>query len=722
MRLRPFALATAGALILTTLMAAPSEAAPPVNLTLHVHRPGLDADASVTAQALNGRKGVSIGRPRATAFGQQVKIRYPGKHPAEYLGFRITNDSLLGDNLRYVRAEGRHAEAWVVDGDPRVYHEPQPFNPTTVTRRGDTSYVSVEELGRLLGLTHAYGRNGYVFDGHARNTIDILTIHRGRDYVEIAVDHNRVGSNVTGNMLSFLTDLVFDDIDGYRGEDGHYHLSFGAAERLFQVRTLTIDGVDHVLRKQFVAHDGLREGSPEAAGFDPARLADLDSYLAGQVAAGFSGAAVIITRNGQVVKESAWGDAWKYATSTVDGTTRPAELLPTSSRIPVTTDTLFDLASNSKMYATNYAIQRLVSQGRLDLDATLASQPGWECFVDASSVYTGKWTIGGPGGITERHTGKDTVTIRDILHHYAGLIPDPEYPNLTSAGELWYQTTDHRDRSGIIEKICQTPLRHAPGTVFAYSDVDYMILGLLVEQVTGQPLDEYLQTEFYGPLGLQDTMFNPLKHGVAPERIAGTELNGNTRDGHVSFGTHLDGTPVFIRDQTLRGEVHDEKAYYSMAGVAGHAGLFSTTGDMAVLTQLMLNDGIYGSRQYFARDVIEEFITPYHPDPAKVDASTIGLGWRLHSKTAASYYYFNWGPSRDSFGHQGWTGTLTVIDPHHDMTITILTNMRHSPVVAPPNGFAAAQMAMGNLVPASAYAYRALSHQAASDRMGHVTR
>ncbi len=721
MRLRPFALATAGALILTTFAVTPSVAAPPVDLVLHVHRPGLDGAASVTAQALNGRKGVSIGKPRPTPFGQQVKIRYPGKDRAEYLGFTIDNDSLLGDALRYVRAEDGHAEAWVVDGDPRVYDEPQPFDPASVTRRDGTAYVSVEELGRLLGLTHGYGRNGYVFDGHARNTIDILTIHSGRDYFEIAVDHNRVAANVTGNMLAFLTDLVFDDIDGFRGEDGRYHLSFGAIERLFQVRTLTIDGVDHLLRKQFVAHDTLRGGTPEAAGFDPARLSDLDTDMAGQVAAGFSGAAVIITSNGQVVKETAWGDAWKYATSTVDGVTRPAELLPESERIPVARGTLFDLASNSKMYATNYAIQRLVSQGRLDLDATLASQPGWECFVDEASVYTGKWTIGGPGGISQRHTGKHTITIRDILHHYGGLIPDPEYPNLSSAGELWYQTTDHRDRSGIIERICQTPLRYAPKTVFAYSDVDYMILGLLVEQITGQPLDEYLEAEFYGPLGLEDTMFNPLDHGVAPERIAGAELNGNTRDGHIDFGTHPDGTPVFIREQTLRGEVHDEKAFYSMAGVAGHAGLFSTTGDMAVLTQLMLNDGIHGSRQYFTREVIEEFVTPYHPNPANVDNSTIGLGWRLHSKTAAAYYYFNWGPSRDSFGHQGWTGTLTIIDPHHDMTITILTNMRHSPVVAPPNGFAAARMAMGNLVPASAHAYRALSWETASDRMGRVT-
>src|SRR5699024_4815289 len=198
----------------------------------------------------------------------------------------------------------------------------------------------------------------------------------------------------------------------------------------------------------------------------------------------------------------------------------------------------------------------------------------------------------------------------------------------------------------------RTPLMYAPRSTFAYSDLDFMILGLIVEQVTGMRLDEYLRQEFYGPLGLQGTYFRPLDHGVNPHQVAATELNGNTRDGNVSFGTHPDGSDVYIRDYTLRGEVHDEKAFYTMAGIAGRAGLFSTTSDMAVLTQLMLNDGIYAGRQYFTEDVIEEFTTPYAADPSEADMSTIGLGWRVHSKRAAAYYYFNWGPSRSTFGHQ----------------------------------------------------------------------
>src|SRR5699024_3072940 len=108
-------------------------------------------------------------------------------------------------------------------------------------------------------------------------------------------------------------------------------------------------------------------------------------------------------------------------------------------------------------------------------------------------------------------------------------------------------------------------------------------------------------------------------------------------------------------------------------------------------------------------DVAEEFTAPHAVGGGNADSSTIALGWRVHSKNAAAYYYFNWGPSRSTYGHQGWTGTLTIIDPLHQLTITILTNMRHSPVTSPPNGFAGADYAVSDLVPISARIYRALT-------------
>jgi CubicO group peptidase (beta-lactamase class C family) len=360
------------------------------------------------------------------------------------------------------------------------------------------------------------------------------------------------------------------------------------------------------------------------------------------------------------------------------------------------------------MYSTNYAIQRLVSQGKLDITPTLASFPGWENFTDSNTEYTGDWTVGGRGGITAEHTGKSTVTIQDLLHHMAGQIPDPQYQNRNVAGGLYYQNSDIHDRSGIIDAICRTPLMVPPRTEFLYSDVDFMVLGILVEQITGQPLDEYMHDEFYAPLGLHETTFNPLQHGHSAADCAATENNGNTRDGNVSFGTLPDGTPVPIRRYTLQGQVQDEKSWYCMGGVSGHAGLFSTVGDLAVLTQVMLNGGIYHGREYFSKDIADQYTTPYALPGHSPDYSTIGLGWRVHSKRSAAYYYFNWGPSRSTYGHEGWTGTLTIIDPTYDMTVTILTNMRHSPVVDPPNGFWDSRFPIASMVPVTARVYNAL--------------
>ncbi len=159
--------------------------------------------------------------------------------------------------------------------------------------------------------------------------------------------------------------------------------------------------------------------------------------------------------------------------------------------------------------------------------------------------------------------GKNALRITDILHHTAGFPADPQYPNQKVAGDLFSQ-----DKATTLEMIKKTPLEYQPGTKHIYSDVDYMILGFIIESVTSMPLDRYVENNIYKPLGLTHTVFNPLVKGFTPKQIAATELNGNTRDGVVNFPK--------IRTSTIWGQVHDEKAWYSMGGVSGHAGLFST--------------------------------------------------------------------------------------------------------------------------------------------------
>jgi CubicO group peptidase (beta-lactamase class C family) len=676
-------------------------------LRLHCYRPGGGYKGEVSVASLSGEVGVETA---ASRDGDWFNLTFDvsGAASDAALGFEISADSAYPDQRRFVWATDAAAEVWIVDGDPRAYAEPEKIDPSSIVMRDSTTYVTVEGLAGLLDLALRYGTNDYVFDGAAEGTVPILTIRRGRDRLDINSDTNRIGQNVTGTTLREYTDTVFTDVDGF-ARDNRYHLSLGCIRRLFQVGTLVDDGGAYILPRQFVAYDTIRPvRDPADVGFSASGLAAIDRYVRGQVDDGGPSLAICIVKDGAIVKQAAYGYASKYNTRLVDGSYEPARLLPRDQWEPVTVDTRYDLASNTKMYATNYAIQRLVSEGRLELDRTIQSFPGWEAFTDAATQFTGDWIIGGPGGIEKAYPGKSTITVADLLHHTAGEPPDPQYPNLLVAGGLFYQSSNIHDRSGVIDAICRTPLIAPPHTDFLYSDVDYMILGLLVEQITGQTLDDYMREHFYVPLGLTRTTFTPLQRGFATEETAATELNGNTRDGHVSFGVFPDGTPVPICHETVQGRVHDEKAYYSMGGVSGHAGLFSTVRDMAVLAQLMLGGGLYDGRQYFTKEVAARFTTPYARDPSDADASTIGLGWRVQSATSQAYRYFDWGPSREAFGHSGWAGTLTIIDPTYGMTITILTNMRHSPVVDPPNGFAASIYPIADMVPVVARVYNAL--------------
>ncbi|EEU9508378.1 TPA: serine hydrolase [Escherichia coli] len=163
-------------------------------------------------------------------------------------------------------------------------------------------------------------------------------------------------------------------------------------------------------------------------------------------------------------------------------------------------------------------------------------------------------------------------------------------------------------------------------------------------------------------------------------KMYATELNGNTRDGVIHFPN--------IRTSTLWGQVHDEKAFYSMGGVSGHAGLFSNTGDIAVLMQTMLNGGGYGDVQLFNAETVKMFTTS-----SKEDA-TFGLGWRVNGN-ATMTPTFGTLASPQTYGHTGWTGTVTVIDPVNHMTIVMLSNKPHSPVADPqknPNMFESGQL------------------------------
>ena len=394
------------------------------------------------------------------------------------------------------------------------------------------------------------------------------------------------------------------------------------------------------------------EGTPEEVGLSSEKLAYIDTLLNNEVKYGFPGGQLVVVKDGKMVKNTAYGYVNSYN--------------PDGSRIeePVaaTTDTLYDLASNTKMFAVNYAVQKLVTEEKMAITDPI--QKYFPEFKDQP---------------TDAIKGKNTMTVQNILEHQAGFPADPQYHNDSYDKDDGIENGKNDlysiEKETTKEMIMKTPLQYEPGTKTVYSDVDYMLLGLIVEQVTGTPLDVYVEQEIYAPLGLDHIVYNPLGKGFEKNDCAATELNGNSRDGAISFTGN--------RTETIQGEVHDEKAFYSMGGVSGHAGLFASAQDLARLAQVMLNQGGYADTKLFSKQVIDQFTKP------KFTSQTYGLGWRRMGDHGYSWYF---GPqaSASTVGHTGWAGTLSVIDPENDMIIIWLSNKINSPVVDPetnPNYF-----------------------------------
>ncbi len=371
----------------------------------------------------------------------------------------------------------------------------------------------------------------------------------------------------------------------------------------------------------------------------------METLLEEEVKENFSGGQITVIKNNEQIYNHNFG----Y----VNNFNKDGSPIDVKDRVKVDENTLFDLASNTKMYATNYSLQKLVYDGKINLDDKVSKY--FPSFKDEEN---------------DQIKGKSEMRIRDILEHHAGFPPDPQYHNDTydkddkipnGKNDLFSQ---NRDKT--LQMILKTPLAYEPGSKSVYSDVDYMLLGLIVEKVTGQRLDQYFNNEFAKPLNLKHTSFNPLKNGFDKNQIAATELNGNTRDGAVDFKN--------IRRYTIQGEVHDEKAFYAMEGVSGHAGLFANSKDLAKLANLMLNGGRYKDLVFWDQKTQDEFTKPSEVDPS------YALGWREMADGRYAWAFSNLASS-DAIGHTGWTGTLTVIDPREKMAIVLLTNKKNSPIL-----------------------------------------
>ena len=414
----------------------------------------------------------------------------------------------------------------------------------------------------------------------------------------------------------------------------------------------------------FVPFPTVLTGDPALEGFHTETFDLISDIIQSDIRYGFPSAQLSVVRNGRRVRQQCWGRVNRYAPGG-----SPIDTAP-----PVTDDTLYDLASVTKMMATNLALQKLVTDGLLEPDTRIVSVLGDAFVNDTIDLCFARGDSKDP---EEIKSWKSELTVRDLLCHQGGFPPDPSYYNIRfdasrqtfdlSATNALYAgcAADETSPIDTFKAICKTPLYYRPGTRTVYSDVDYMILGMVVEHVTGEPFDRWLSDNFYKPLGLDHITFSPLKHGFGPDDCAATELHGNTRDGSRLWPG--------CRTHTLRGEVHDGKAFHNMNGVSGHAGLFGNATDLSTLAFTMLTGG-YGTLRFFSRNVIDYFCSPKYPD-----AGNWGMGWWREGDDQRAYYF---GPQSGSgtVGHQGWTGTLIMIDPSRDLVIAYLTNKINSPV------------------------------------------
>ncbi|GMG86504.1 penicillin binding protein PBP4B [Biformimicrobium ophioploci] len=379
-------------------------------------------------------------------------------------------------------------------------------------------------------------------------------------------------------------------------------------------------------------------------------FSELDALMQSNIEAGFPGAVLGVWHAGEIIKLQAYGYAKRHDAREPARTPQAPLLLapiPENERIPARLDTIYDLASNTKMYATNYALQHLVSEEKLDLDAPV--QRYLPDYRDRPQ---------------DPVKGKATVTVRDLLRHTAGHPPSIEF----------YKSNDPElfaiDRAAGLLAMQRAPLQVPPRTRVKYSDIDYMLLGQIIEAITGKTQDRFLQETFFGPMGLERTGFNLLDTPVNGRvyqlsDFAATEIYGNTREQQLDYPG--------VRTGTIQGQVHDEKAFYSLGGVAGHAGLFSTAEEMLTLMSLMLHEGQQDGVQYFDKQAIREFLQP-NPN---FRSDGFALGWNVNVGGKFSYL-FGKHASDSAFGHSGWVGTVSVIDPEHDLMVVLLGNKKNT--------------------------------------------
>ena len=372
-------------------------------------------------------------------------------------------------------------------------------------------------------------------------------------------------------------------------------------------------------RPKATPYDRLRD-----AGMDEGCFQRIDSIaLNGIAQKAYPGCQILVAKDGKVVYNRCYGRQTYDAVAT-----------------PMDTNTVYDLASLTKVTATNLAVMKLVDAGKINLD-------------DRLSKYLPYL----------KHSNKNKITVRQALSHIARLKAFDAYWKESVNDEFLYTGTTPPDgfvaigeglyvasafHKKMMESIAKSKLEKKEK--YLYSDLGFILLADLVETVSGQSLDIFMQQHFYGPLKMRNTCFRPLDNGIDIKRIAPTEQDNS------------------YRKQLIRGYVHDPNAA-ALGGVAGHAGLFSTANDLFKLYQMMLDSGRYEGRRYISAKTFYTFNSRHYAD--KGNRRALGFdkpfisGRSTHISPLAS---------QSSFGHTGFTGTMVWVDPQYNLVYIFLSN------------------------------------------------
>ncbi len=407
--------------------------------------------------------------------------------------------------------------------------------------------------------------------------------------------------NIPIALIILLTGLSANQANSVlKSSSGSIRQALNIAAKNYEVKSSYHHKVSHD-QKNITGRNNLVYGTPQEAGLNPEKIEQAFEVVRQTIGDGqglIPGAVAAIVRNDIMLAPRAWGWAVR-----------------TPQRIPTTVDTIFDMASLTKVMATLPAILMLCEQGKIRLDDPVA------LFIPNFGA-----------------NNKKDITIRHLITHTSGL---PDHIR------FWKQDLKGQQ---IIKKICDLSIgnnRH-PGKQVIYSDLGFMLLGEIIKCVSGLDIKQFSEQNIFEPLGMHQTCFVPRKE-LKP-LIAATEYRRDL-------------------NQTIWGKVHDENAY-ALGGIAGHAGLFSTAADTVKYALMWLNNGKFRETRILSPKTVSEAIK----EQVNLQDRR-SLGWMLKSKTLCSGGDFI---SENAFGHTGFTGTSLWCDPNENLAIILLTNRVHA--------------------------------------------